>query len=321
MATLTEGYYRDECFVSSEEFSFEACTVLSGQNLVANTVVGKVTIAGIGRVSVPTVVGSGNGTASLVSAGPSVQVGNYVVTCTAAVAHGGTFSVVAPDGTVLDSFTMGTTTGGTAAYVSDHINFSLTDGSADFAVGDVFTFVVDTTAPTVIGGTGTGTISALGLKSKAQTGNYLVTITEVVANGGRYEVRAPNGSLVKAGAMNTTSTGAATITTDHIDFTLTDATDFIAGNYFNVAVYNPAAAPKVVAWDPTPATYDGRQRVAGVLRGAVDASSGDTAGVIAVRRAVVHGGELQWIATASAGDKVLGKAQLTAMGVVVAAAA
>lgn len=322
MATITEGNYRGEGIVQSEEFSFEACTVLSGQNLSAMTVCGKVSLAGIGRVSIPTVVGTGDGTASLVTAGPSAQVGNYVVTCITAVAHGGVFSVVAPDGTALDNFTMGTTTGGTAAYVSDHINFSLTDGSTDFAAGDVFTFVVSSTAPTVIGGTGTGTVSALSLGPLAQRGNYrLVCIAAGATHGGTFEGFAPDGSSIGTFVMPDTSTTATAFTSSHINFTLTDATNFIVGNYFNIAVYGPAGAPKVVAWNPTPTTYDGRHRVAGVLLGAVDASSADTAGTLLVRRAVVHEGKLKWISSASAADKALGKTQLQARDIVVAVAA
>ncbi len=321
MATISEGNYRGEGIVQSEEFSFEACTVLSGQNLLPMTVCGKVMIAGVGSVSVPSVVGTGNGTASLVTAGPLVQVGNYVATCTAAASHGGVFTVVAPDGSTVGTLTMTGGTGATTAFKSPHINFSITDGSTDFIVGDSFTFVVGSTAPTVIGGTGTGTISLITAGKKAQTGNYLVRITEVVSNGGRFEVIGPNGDSVQSGAMNTTSTGAAAITGDHINFTLTDATDFIAGNYFNVAVYGPAAAPKVVAWDPDVATWDGRQHVAGILLGAVDASGGDVAGTLLVRRAVVHASKLKWLSGTTESEKTYAKQQLTARDIVVAVAA
>jgi hypothetical protein len=130
-----------------------ALTVLSGQNLNAGAVLGRVKL-GIGRVSIPTVVGTGTGTVSGVFAGPDVEVGNYVLTCTAAVANGGVFSLTTPSGKALPPFTMTPGSGGATAYTSRHINFTMTD-SGDFVAGDVFTFVVSTTAPTVIGGTGT----------------------------------------------------------------------------------------------------------------------------------------------------------------------
>src|SRR4051812_35495470 len=103
MATLTEGQHAGE-FLLEERMeagrpSRETVTVLSGQNLKAGAVVGRVS-KGIGRVSIPTVAGgTGTGTVSNVYAGPDVQVGSYVLTCTAAVPNGGVFSLVCPDGT------------------------------------------------------------------------------------------------------------------------------------------------------------------------------------------------------------------------------
>lgn len=321
MATITEGNYRGEGIVQSEEHSFESCTVLSGQNLSAMTVCGKVTIAGIGRVSVPTVVGTGNGTVSLVTAGPLAQVGNYVATCTTAATHGGTFTVVAPDGTTVGTVAMTGGTGATTAFKSPHINFSITDGSTDFALNDVFTFVVGTTVPAVVG-TGDGVISALSLGADAQRGNYKITNIFTVTNGGYWQVQAPDGSVVAVQTVTAGAGGTAVITSTHINATITDgSTDFAKGDYFNVAVYGPAAGPKVVAWDATPTTFDGRQRVAGVILGAVDASSADTAGTLLVRNAVVHESKLKWLSGTETGDKTYAKQQLAALGIVPAVAA
>jgi hypothetical protein len=103
--------------------------VLSGQNLKAGAVVGRVS-RGIGRVSIPTVVGTGNGTVSQVFAGPDVEVGNYVLTCTAAVANGGVFSLTSPSGKALPALTMTPGAGGTTKSTrSRHINFTITDGA------------------------------------------------------------------------------------------------------------------------------------------------------------------------------------------------
>lgn len=319
MATATEGKYAGEYLANRDidlGFINDNVVVLSGQSLVPGDVVGKVTIAGIGRVSVPTVVGTGNGTCTLVTAGPLVQAGSYVATCTAAATHGGTFTMVAPDGSTVGVFAMTGGSGATTAFKSPHINFSLTDGSQDFIVGDAFTFVVGTTAPTVIGGTGTGTMSALSVGKFAQLGTYRVINRQVVSHGGVFDVIAPDGKLVGSFAMNTTTGAAASFTSDHINFTLTDATDFIAGNYFDVAVYGPAAAPKVAKWDPT--ATDGRQHVAGIAFDTYDASAADVNGVITARGPVaVNGNELSFISTAGASDKVYGKQRLTALGIVV----
>ena len=321
MATLTEVAHRGECIVSSEEFSFEEVTVLSVQTLAANEVVGKVTLAGIGRASIPTVAGgTGTGTMSLVTVGPDAQVGSYVVQCTAAATHGGVFSVTAPDGTLVGTLTMTGGTGATTAFTSSHINFSLTDAT-DFITANSFTIVVGTTAPTIIGGTGTATMSALSLGPRAKRGNYKVICIEAITNGGRWQVFDPDGESIGEYLMDAGSTTTTAFTNPQINFSLTDATDVIVGNYFDIAVYGPAAAAKVVQWDPKPTTYDGRQHVAGVTLDAVDASAADATGVILVRRAVVNGSELAWKSTVSAAEKAVGKAQLTALGIVVAAAA
>jgi hypothetical protein len=320
MASASEGKYAGEFLAASIEgasaLTNDAVVILSGQSLVPGDVVGKVTISGVGRVSIPAVVGTGNGTTSLVTAGPLTQVGSYVLTCTTAVADGGVFTLVAPDGTTVGVYTLTVGAGGTSAFKSPHLNFSITDGSTNFAAADAFTYVVGTTVPTVIGGTGTGVISAITAGSRTQRGNYRIINREVLANGGRFEVIAPNGATVGYFVWSASSS-TASFTSDHLNFTLSDATDYIAGNYFDVAVYGIAAAkPKVVKWDPT--AVDGRQTVAGIAWDTYDASAADVNGVIVARGPVaVNGAELSWISTAGVADKVFGKAALTALGIVV----
>ncbi len=311
---LTEGVHTAEflAWEGGNSLRRETVTVLSGQDLDPGEVCGRVSM-GIGRVSIPTVVGTGTGTVSAVFAGPNVEVGNYVLTCTAAVAHGGVFSLTSPSGKVLPTLTMTPGSGGSTVYTSSHINFTITD-STDFIVGDVFTFVVGTTAPTVIGGTGTGVMTALSLGPDAQTGNYKVINRAVVAEGGDFEVIAPDGTSIGRFLMGTTSTGTAAFTSRHINFTLSDATDYILGNYFNVAVFNQLIGGKVVAWDPT--TFDGRHRVAGLLYAAVDASLADTKGVLICRDAVVIKPSLQWGAAITSAQKDVAYEELAAMGVI-----
>jgi hypothetical protein len=310
MSTLTEGQHAGEFLLVEAEGdrSRESVTVLSGQTLEAGEVVGKVA-RGIGRASVPTVVGTGNGTMSLVTVGKHAKVGSYVVTCTSAVTNGGVFSVVDPDGNALASLTLTVGAGGTTAYVSDHINFSITDGSTDFAADDVFTIVVGTTAPTVIG-TGNGTISAISMGKETKYGNYKVECITATTNGGTFQIFDPDGAIIdsdfvlSAGAGNTTD-----FTSQQINFTITDgSTDFAAGDYFNVAVYHEAG--KAVEWDPEPTSYDGREDPAGVLFDAVDASAADVAGVLIARDATVTAAELQWATARTASEKEVAKARM-----------
>lgn len=314
---LTETRHAGEFLLGerADGGSRETLTVLSGQNLNAGAVLGRV-LYGIGRVSIPAAVGTGTGAMSNVFAGPDVEVGNYVLTCITAVAHGGVFSVVTPSGYALPNFTMTAGSGVATNYRSRHINFTVTDAT-DFIVGDTFTVVVSTTAPTVIGGTGTGTISALALGPWAKPGNYRVICVEAITNGGRFQIYrgGPNGGEALGHFLLTAGSGtASTFETPFFSFTITDATDFIVGNYFDVCIFNQLAGGKAVAWDPT--TFDGRHQVAGLLFAPVNASAGDAAGVAVVRGAAAAKGALDWAAAITSAQKESAYKELAALGIV-----
>jgi hypothetical protein len=304
-ATASEGQHAGE-FLLEERMeagrpSRENITVLSGQNLKAGAVIGRVNKAA-GRVSTPVVVGTGNGTVSLVFAGPEVELGNYVLTCTAAVANGGVFSLTTPSGKAMVPLTMTPGGGGTTVYASRHLNFSITDGATDFIVTDAFTFVVSTTAPVAIG-TGNGTISGLSLGPDAKTGNYRVECIAAITNSGTFKVADPGGAIVAVGTIVAGAGGTLVLAGQRqLNLTVTDgATDFAVGDAFNVTVYNNLAGGKVVAWDPL--TFDGRSISVGALYDNVDATLADTAGVIITRDATVDRAGLQYTAGLSAADK------------------
>ena len=319
MATLTEGQHTAEFLVSEANGcrSRESVTILSGQDLAAGTVCGKVA-SGLGRITVPTVVGTGDGVVATVFAGPQLEVGSYVATCSAIATHGGTFTIVTPSGLTLDPCVMTAGSGVSTPYVSDHLNFTITDGATDFAVGDVFTFVVSTSAPAVIG-TGNGVISAITAKDAIKKGRYRFLCTVAATNGGTFELHDPDGDtletiIITAGAGATAVFGTGN---PQIAATITEgSTDFAVGDVFEVASFSPLGADKVVAWDPSPAAFDGREDAVGVLLGAVDASAADTAGVLIVRDAEVNTNELQWLTGLTTGQKDSGKAQLATRGIV-----
>lgn len=307
MTTLTEGQHAGEFIVSeaNKTRSREPVTVLSGQDLAAGAVLGQIT-GGIGGAPVPAVVGTGNGTMTLVKPGPDVQSGSYVVTCTAVVAHGGVFSVVAPDGTALPVLTLTPGAGGTTAYSSSHIDFSVTDGSTDFAADDVFTIVVSTTAPVVIG-TGNGVMTLLSLGSEFEAGSYRVECTAAVTNGGTFSIEAPGGSMLESLILTAGAGTTTAYTSEQINFSITDgSTDFIVGDYFYVVVFG--GSNSVVAWDPT--GVDGREDPYGILFDAVDASAAAVAGVAVVRDAEVNADELQWATTVTAAQKAVANGKL-----------
>jgi hypothetical protein len=245
-----------------------------------------------------------------VFAGPEVEVGNYVLTCITAVTNNGIFTLTTPSGRALPLATMA---GGTLVYTSRHINFTMTDAT-DFIVGNSFTFVVSTTAPTVIGGTGTGVMTALSLGPNAKPGRYQVINRAAVAHGGDFDVIGPDGASIGRFLMGTTTGTTAAFTSSHVNFTLSDDTDFILGNYFDICVFNQLSGGKVVAWAPL--TYDGRHKAVGVLYGAVDASLADVAGVIVTRDATVRRDDLQWGAAITAAEKISAEADLALRGIV-----
>ncbi|KKM72008.1 hypothetical protein LCGC14_1424840 [marine sediment metagenome] len=310
MALLSEGKNAGE-FILSEapgDRSRENVTVLSGENLKAGAVVGRVN-KGVGKADIPAVVGTGDGVMSALFAGPEVEKGSYVVTCTVAATDGGTFSVTTPSGKLLPNAVVGT------PYVSRHVNFNIADGSADFIVGDVFTIVVTTGAPAVVG-TGTGNISGLSLGPDAKPGQYRVECIEAITNSGEFKVVSPDGETVAVGYIVAGAGGTLVLANQRqLNLTITDdTTDFAVGDFFEVFAFNELALGKVVAWDPT--TFDGRDDAAGVLYDNVDATSADKAGVIVARHAVVRKNDLDWAAAIAAGQKESAYLDLEALGII-----
>lgn len=303
MATYTEPVRPYEFVLrDSGGISYDALTLASGAgSLVAGSVVGRVSKRQA-ALPIPTIVGTGTGLMSGLIAGPDVQVGNYVITLLATSATAA-FSVVAPDGTALPNGAVGT------AYKSSHISFSIANGGT-MTLGDSYTAVVTAGAnPTVIGATGTGTCTAVTLGKYAQLGTYQVINRAVVANGGDFEVIAPDGSSVGRFLMGTSSTGAASFTSDQINFTLTDATDFILGNAFNIVVAG-YASPQGKLWDPT--AVDGTQEAYGVITHAADASSTTAAVTCLTRLAEIKTAALTWKSTVTAAQKAEAYRQMAA---------
>lgn len=85
---------------------------------------------------------TGNGTMTEVEGRRHLKVGTYTLTCVTAATHGGTFSVVDPDGIALPNAVMTAGAGVKTNFENDQIAFALTDGGTDFIVGDIFTVAV-----------------------------------------------------------------------------------------------------------------------------------------------------------------------------------
>lgn len=123
-------------FEEDNFYSREKITVLSGQDLALLEVIAKVLF------SVPTTgTAGGSNTGDGTCTGVTGDLKNtieetFTLTCTAAAADGGTFSVVGSKTGRLADAEVG------VAYDSDFINFTLNDGATDFVVGDTFTIEI-----------------------------------------------------------------------------------------------------------------------------------------------------------------------------------
>lgn len=297
MTLLTEGQHAGEFLVSdSGTRSREAVTVLSGEDLSAGAVLGKVTRQQA-AAPIPTIVGTGTGLMSALSFGPDVQTGSYVITLLATSATAA-FSVVAPDGTALPNGAVGT------AYTSSHINFLISNGGT-MTLGDAYTVVVTAGGTPVLVGTGTGVVSSFSLGAEAQNGTYRVQLLATSATA-EFEVIAPDGSKLKRGQV------ATAYTSNHVNFTLANGGTMTIGDYFNIVVAEGSG--KVVAWQPT--AVDGSEDPYGILYDNIDASLADAAGVAVVREAEVNSSELIWRSTVTAAQQAAALSRLASAGII-----
>jgi hypothetical protein len=245
--------------------------------------------------------GTGTGAMTNLTFGPDVQVGAYLITLTATAATAA-FSVVAPDGSILPNGAVGT------AYKSSHLSFLVSNGGT-MTLGDRYTVTVTAAGtPVVVGGTGNGVISAITLGKRAQLGAYTVINRAVVANGGDFEVLAPDGTSIGRFLMGTASTGTASFVSDHVNFTLSDDTDYILGNYFRIIVAG-YTSPTANWWDPT--AVDGTQIAAGILLAPVDATSAAQLATMAYRDMTAYQNLLRWKSTVTSGQKAEAYRQLS----------
>lgn len=272
-------------------------TLITGQDLAAGTVLGRITKVQA-AAPIPAIVGTGTGAMTALSLGPDVQVGVYAITLLATSATAA-YSVVAPDGTVLPNGAVGT------AYVSTHASF-LISSAGTMTIGDAYALTVTAAGVPAIVGTGTGLMSAISLGPDAQNGGYRINILATSATG-EFEVIAPDGTKLRRGQI------ATAYTSSHINFTIANGGTMTAGDYFNIPVAKPAAgSDKFTVLAPT--TYNGSHIAAGVLYAAVDATSAAKPCVVSVRNTKCNANELIW-PTLGTAAKATATAQLAAKGI------
>lgn len=314
MATLTETTHAGG-FILSEangNRSRENGILNAGNNLEAGAVLGRIlyTQAAAPNPAVTKAEGSSaNGVMTNVKPGPLAQVGNYVVTCITAAANGGVFSVTSPDGTSLPNATLAS---GSVAYKSEHIDFTIADGSNDFKVGDKFTVAITAAAAPTVVGTGDGTMSAVSLGRSVKPGTYRVECATAATNAGTFHVIDPDGNRLGDLVLATATPGS--FTSEQVSFTITDGdTDFAAGDYFHIVVARGSNYGQYTAVDPT--KTDGSQIAAAILYAAVDATAADAACVVVDNDAEVNQHELVWPDGITAAQQAAAVEQLNSRGI------
>lgn len=159
---------------------------------------------------------------------------------------------------------------------------------------------------------GSGTVGTITVGAGAKVGDYKVVIIEPGTNAGKFTVEDPDGITVGVGTVAVAFSGGG------LDFTISDATDFVSGDGFTITV--AAGSGKYVALDLS--GTDGRQIAAGIL--ALDATAPDGSDVQAaaiLRSAVVVGEKLTYPSGATTNQKNAALAQLALLGIVNRAAA
>lgn len=297
MATYSEPLRPYEFILNdSGIISYEGVTLASGAgSLVAGSVIGMSTKR-IAAAPIPTIVGTGTGLMSLLSFGPDVQIGSYVITLTATSATAA-FTVTAPDGTALPTGNVAT------AYKSSHINFTIANGGT-MTSGDSYTVVVTAGGTPVLVGTGSGVVSAFSLGKSAVNGTYRVRLQATSATA-QFSVEGPNG-VVGMGNV------ATAFVSDHVNFTLANGGTMTLGDYFNIIVANGTGYASL--YDPL--ATDGTQVPYGVITHAADASSTTAAVNAFVRLGEVKRDVLTWKSTVTAAQKLSAYKQMLANNVV-----
>lgn len=182
---------------------------------------------------------------------------------------------------------------------------TITAGVGMLAAGTLIALITAANAAVataVPGNTGNGVMGSITTASGAITGTYMLTITEAVAAGGKFEVVDPLGSLVGEGSVGAAFTGGG------LSFTLADgSTDFAVDDGFTIAVV--AALGEYRPYDDD-GTDDGRRAASGILYAPVDATLNDVRVAAVVRDAEV-------IERLLTGLDAAGAADLLARGIVI----
>jgi hypothetical protein len=232
---------------------------------------------------------TGNGTVTAAVANPvATQLGAYAVVMTSAT----TFSVTAPDGSIL-------TAGATGVPYLDGIGFRVNVGGTPYVAGDSFGVTIAIGAAPVIttgSNTGNGTLTNVEVveNAPAQPGNYVVAFTAATT----FSVTAPNGARLQDGATGVPYE-------DQIAFTITaGGTAYAVGDGYTMGV---SAGSGLVTY------YTGQSPAAGVIYNTDQVPAGGTLKMTAIfHHAEVATSALRFLSSVAAAAQATALQQLAA---------
>lgn len=165
----------------------------------------------------------------------------------------------------------------------------------------------DAVATADAGNSGTGAMGAITVTGAAKPGVHRLIIIEPGANVGTFVIFDPDGIPGPKGAV------ASAYSARGLAFTLADATDFVAGDGFNIEVTK--SAEKWLQLDLTAAT--GEAEAAGILRDDITAANGtdNPDGAIFNMDCEVTAAELVWPAGITAAQIALATVQFNRLGI------
>lgn len=153
---------------------------------------------------------------------------------------------------------------------------------------------------------GGGAMGTITVGAAAKIGNYTLVIVEPGTNAGNFVLTDPEGIVVGRGAV------ASAFDQGGLAFTLADATDYVAGDGFNIAVTGTA---KYVPYDDALTTGANVARAIALYDCDASGSSDVTVAGL-VRFGVVKTAALKWHADADATAKTKAYADLAKLNII-----
>lgn len=131
MGEQTEKAHAGEFLISeaSRSRSRDDVVYAASQTIVPGQLISRILSGSVAATVTAAAGNTGNGAMGAVTADADADLGVYVLTILEPAANGGTFSLEGPNGVELPS-------GKVAVAYNGRINFTLADGSTDFAAGD-----------------------------------------------------------------------------------------------------------------------------------------------------------------------------------------